>query len=337
LISVCGGHYECALYCLTTQCIDSDTTLRDLKFTDESGYNSSEVCLDGTQKELIGETYGLVWECGPCLARSLITWIIFQPVEETSRVYFSKMLAGDPFSLRALNDEGFSPADKNMVLKESKVTLSNIFILYTHLSLLFLIFGPPCLPTLLSFILLSCYLYTSAPRVLIAYCWYLLVMAFNGVLEAFFSATASSSDLAAQSRVLVVFSALFIISSIVFSEVPLIVILFGSRETGLVYANASSLAMRAWYAWVFIKHYYERLREQHWQITIWRQSGGFKRVMPKAEVFFCSVDQIPVELQGICRNADPMEQDDNEWFSTWGGAIDCIMAIHITMLQPKIN
>src|SRR5258708_2502458 len=59
--------------------------------------------------------------------------------------------------------------------------------------------------------------------------------------------------------------------------------------------------------------------------------------MPKAEVFFCSVDQIPVELQGICRNADPMEQDDNEWFSMWGGAIDCIMAIHITMLQPKIN
>src|SRR5258705_6111961 len=83
------------------------------------------------------------------------------------------------------------------------------------------------------------------------------VMAFNGVLEAFFLATASSSDLAAQSRVLVIFSALFIISSIIFSEVPLIVILFGSRETGLVYANASSLATRAWYVWVFIKCYYE--------------------------------------------------------------------------------
>src|SRR5260370_42179035 len=106
-------------------------------------------------------------------------------------------------------------------------------------------------------------------------------MAFNGVLEAFFLATASSSDLAAQSRVLVIFSALFIISSIIFSEVPLIVILFGSRETGLVYANASSLVTRAWYVWVFIKCYYERLREQHWQITIWRESGGVKRGMPK--------------------------------------------------------
>ncbi len=198
-------------------------------------------------------------------------------------MYFSKMLAGDPFASRAPNDEGFSPADKNMVLEESKATLSNVLILYTHLSLLFLVFGPPCLPTLLSFILPSRYLYTSAPRVLIAYCWYLPVMAFNGVLEAFFSATASSSDLAAQSRVLVVFSALFIISSIVFSEV------LGARETGLVYANALSLAARAWYAWVFIKRYYERLGERHRRITIWRQSGGFKRVMPKAEVFFCSV------------------------------------------------
>ncbi len=119
-------------------------------------------------------------------------------------------------------------------------------------------------PILLSFILPSHYLYTSTPRVLIAYCWYLLVMVFNGVLEAFFLATASTSDLAAQSQVLVVFLALFIISSIIFSEVPLIVLLFGSRETGLVCANALNLAMRVWYVWVFIKHYYERLREQHW-------------------------------------------------------------------------
>src|SRR5258708_16989815 len=106
------------------------------------------------------------------------------------------------------------------------------------------------------------------------------VMAFNGVLEAFFLATASSSDLAAQSRVLVIFSALFIISSIIFSEVPLIVILFGSRETGLVYANASSLATMAWYVWVFIKCYYERLRKRHCQITIWWHSGVFKREIP---------------------------------------------------------
>ncbi len=38
-------------------------TLRELKFADESGYNSSKVCLDGTRKELIGEIIIMDW-CG---------------------------------------------------------------------------------------------------------------------------------------------------------------------------------------------------------------------------------------------------------------------------------
>ncbi len=37
------------------KCLDCDATLRELKFADEFEYNSSKVCLDGTQKELIGE------------------------------------------------------------------------------------------------------------------------------------------------------------------------------------------------------------------------------------------------------------------------------------------
>jgi len=213
----------------------------------------------------------------------LVARIIFQPIEETSRVYFSKMLISDPLASSAPSDKVPSHTEKHKAIEESKTTLSNVLILYTHLSLLFLIFGPPCVPTLLSLILPSRYLFTSAPRVLVAYCWYLPVMAFNGVLEAFFSATASSSDLAAQSRALIVFSALFVISSIVSSEV------LGAKETGLVYANALSLAARAWYAWTFIKRYYERLGERDGRITIWRQSGGFKRVVPKAEIFICSV------------------------------------------------
>src|SRR5258708_4711996 len=36
-------------------CRDWDATLRELKFADKSEYNSSKVCLDGMQKELIGE------------------------------------------------------------------------------------------------------------------------------------------------------------------------------------------------------------------------------------------------------------------------------------------
>ena len=46
-----------SVYCIVWQqkCIGRDATLRELKFTDESGYNSSKVCLSGTWKELIGE------------------------------------------------------------------------------------------------------------------------------------------------------------------------------------------------------------------------------------------------------------------------------------------
>ncbi|KAF8335856.1 Rft protein-domain-containing protein [Cantharellus anzutake] len=216
---------------------------------------------------------------------SLIARVIFQPVEETSRVYFSKVLNQDHQTSDVLPSgrpraEKSPPANKKKAIVESMRTLGTVLSVYAHLTLLFLAFGPPCIPTLLSIVLPRQYLLTSAPRVLIAYCWYLPVMAFNGVLEAFFSATASSNDLVTQSRALMASSLLFIVSSFWLSEG------LGLKETGLVYANVLNLGARAWYAWGFTKSYYKKHGEKHHRIA---QSGESRRVVPKTGVLICSI------------------------------------------------
>lgn len=116
---------------------------------------------------------------------------------------------------------------------------------------MFLVFGPPYIPTLLSFVLPKRYLLTSAPLVLQAYCVYLPVMALNGFLEAFMSSTARPADLAAQSRFMALCSALFVVAAIALSEGA------GMRETGMVYANVLNLGARAAYGWSFMKRYFD--------------------------------------------------------------------------------
>ncbi|KAF9508788.1 hypothetical protein BS47DRAFT_1415151 [Hydnum rufescens UP504] len=177
---------------------------------------------------------------------SLVARIFFQPIEESSRLFFSKSLSSSA-----------SAMDKDQGNEESQVDLALdllhiVLLLYVHLGIIFLVFGPPYIPTLLSILLPPRYLSTSAPRVLRAYCSYLPVMAFNGFLEAFISSTATPSELVAQSRAMGFFSVLFVVAAVGFGRG------LGWAETGLVYANVLNLGARAVYGWVFTSHYFDR-------------------------------------------------------------------------------
>lgn len=175
---------------------------------------------------------------------SLVARIGFQPVEETSRIYFSKLLSSKDEGTTTSSDE----KEKN--ISQAASVAHTVLLLYTHLGIFFLAFGPPYIPTLLSFILPRRYLTTSAPRVLQAYCAYLPVMALNGFLEAFMASTARPADLAAQSRFMALCSVLFIATAVVLSEVV------GLQETGMVYANVLNLGLRAAYGWRFMRQYF---------------------------------------------------------------------------------
>lgn len=112
--------------------------------------------------------------------------MLFQPIEEMLRVYFSTTLSA------------------TRPTKEAHAAASRLLqrLLQTQLALSVLIvtFGPPYLPLILRIVLPSAYLATSAPDVLAAWTYYIPVLAINGALEAFMASVATSQDLKTQSR-----------------------------------------------------------------------------------------------------------------------------------------
>ncbi|KAG8894470.1 Oligosaccharide translocation protein rft1, partial [Tulasnella sp. 417] len=128
---------------------------------------------------------------------SLAARIVFQPIEESSRVFFSKALASED-----------TQKDKQVSKKKSAITsahtaLSLLLLFNVHLTLLLVTFAPPYLPTVLKLLLPPRYLLTSAPQILALYPTILLpTMAFNGTLEAFLASTSTPSAMQAHARFL---------------------------------------------------------------------------------------------------------------------------------------
>lgn len=191
--------------------------------------------------------------------------IVFQPIEEISRVYFSKTLAEctvepekleahDALAEHALlnNPQPRLTASQEKALQAASSTLQTLLLFETHLGLLFLTFLPPYLPTLLSHFLPSKYRTTSAPTILQAYAYYLPAMSLNGILEACSYSIMSANDLKIASRFLLAFSLLFFITA------TFLVGSLGLGERGLVWANIINLTLRAAYAWWFVTSWFAK-------------------------------------------------------------------------------
>ncbi|TFK48340.1 Rft-1-domain-containing protein [Heliocybe sulcata] len=168
---------------------------------------------------------------------SLVARIVFQPIEETLRLYFSKLLSpsSSPTSLTSL--------------AQSLSTLHHLLATQLSLSLLIVTFAPPFLPLALTLLLPPAYLHTSAPSVLAAWIWYLPVLAVNGGMEAFVSSVQRPGDVNQQSRWMTAFSLLYILSALSLYS-------FGCGDTALVYANIASLASRIAYCVFFAQAYF---------------------------------------------------------------------------------
>ncbi|KAH9841349.1 Rft-1-domain-containing protein [Rhodofomes roseus] len=187
---------------------------------------------------------------------SLVARMVFQPIEETSRVFFSK----------SLTDQKQDPA----ALRSAANVLLALLLLFTHLLLLLVTFGPPYLPLALAIVLPPKYLHTSAPTILRTYIYYIPMMAFNGVLEAFFASAAAPADLHRQSRWLFAFSLGFVAVAVGLAK--------GAElgDAGLVWANVVNLLCRALYAWRFALRFF---RERSGQSLV-----GWRTVVPPVPV-----------------------------------------------------
>lgn len=125
---------------------------------------------------------------------SLVARIVFQPLEEICRVYFSRILCPP---VEAKSTSTGAQFDRRSLRQASEILLSLVSI-QLACSVLVIVFATVYLPIFLHLLLPSQYLSTSAPKVLAAWIWYIPVLAINGVLEAFFSSIATSQDLRRQ-------------------------------------------------------------------------------------------------------------------------------------------
>jgi oligosaccharide translocation protein RFT1 len=162
--------------------------------------------------------------------------ILFQPIEETSRVFFSKTLSSS------------SPTRAD--LSTAAHILLSLLVLFTHLLFLLATFGPPYLSLAISILIPPRYHATSAPMILRTYIYYIPTMAFNGLLEAFLASTSSPAELRMQSRWMVLFSITFIVTAVTLSR------FLSWGDAGLVWANVANLGLRALYAWNFTRRFY---------------------------------------------------------------------------------
>lgn len=176
-------------------------------------------------------------------AASLVARIVFQPIEESSRLYFSRTL-------------GTGGADTAQPFN----ILTNLVRVSLFLLAICPAFIPPFAPVVLPYLLPRQYLATSALKILTAYLTiYLPILSLNGILESFFAATSGVRGLGRQSVFLVICSGGFTASLWGLSRLrehllhtstpsPSALLPWLTPETSLVYANCLQMLLRIAFA-----------------------------------------------------------------------------------------
>lgn len=187
-------------------------------------------------------TYALASNYGGLAARML-----FQPIEESSRNIFAKVCAPESNTNKA----------SRTGIREAKSLIQNILRLYGIISLVACVLGPTLAPILLRLVAGSKWADTEASTVLSTYCYYIPLLAINGVTEAFVAAVATNKELHTQSF----FMGGFFIGYAGAAYVFLYLMQLGAL--GLVYSNCVNMFLRILFNLNFIATYFRR-NEQVW-------------------------------------------------------------------------
>ncbi|KAI1475520.1 Rft-1-domain-containing protein [Daldinia eschscholtzii] len=169
---------------------------------------------------------------------SLLARLVFQPIEESSRNYFSKLLSSAK-----------SSPEKQAVTK-ARSDLQALLKFYVLLSIVVVTVGPYAAPLLVQIIAGTKWSASGAGNVLARYCLYIPLLAINGVAEAFVSSVAIESEVHRQSLWMGAFSLAFGIAGFVSLRV------LDLGAAGLVYANSINMLCRIVWSGGFISRYF---------------------------------------------------------------------------------
>ncbi|GAA5864845.1 hypothetical protein JCM1840_004924 [Sporobolomyces johnsonii] len=178
---------------------------------------------------------------------SLVARILFQPLEESSRLYFSSLSSSAP---SASPSSSANPTPAALLSCASHLRLLLTF--YTHLTLVLLLLAPAFTTPLLHALLGSRWSATSAAAILQSYVLSLPFLAFNGLTEAFFQSVADPRSLRRGSVWMGVCTAAF--AGTVWATMGRA----GTGARGLVGANCVNMAMRTAFSTWFMERWFER-------------------------------------------------------------------------------
>lgn len=184
--------------------------------------------------------------------------ILFQPLEETGRTLFSKLLNKDePCTTTTKNNQ-----NNNAISKESKTLAIDVLMIiirfHVLLGLVFICFATNYTATLIDLLVGKKWSEgQDAPLVLSVYCIYVPIMGINGITEGFVQAVASKLDLQKLSYYMIGFSLCFMGAGIVFMY------LLNLGAIGLILANMVNLGIRIYYSWHFISNYFRDHDQNH--------------------------------------------------------------------------
>ena len=180
-------------------------------------------------------SFALASNYGGLVARTFL-----QPIEDSSRNLFAKLC-----TVRAdCNEELRTP------LTRARSILTMTLKLYNILALVAWSIAPSLAPLFLQLIAGQKWTDSGAGNVLATYCYYIPLLALNGVSEAFVAAVATETDLRRQSSFMGVYSIAFAGSAILFTKV------LKHGADGIIWANCINMSLRMFFNYSYIKRFF---------------------------------------------------------------------------------
>ncbi|KAF3760905.1 hypothetical protein M406DRAFT_13957, partial [Cryphonectria parasitica EP155] len=198
--------------------------------------------------------YALANNYGGLLAR-----LVLQPIEESSRSYWSRLLSssaanGPPLATvtntEQKKDQNKEKQSDGLALRQASENLTALLQAYTLASLPLLALGPVAAPLVLSTVAGPQWTASGAGDALAAYVYYIPLLAINGLTEAFVASVATEAQVHRQSVWMMGFSLVFAGAGYVFMRV------LGWGAVGLVCANGINMVCRIVWAIWFIRGYF---------------------------------------------------------------------------------
>ncbi|KIW16139.1 hypothetical protein PV08_06190 [Exophiala spinifera] len=195
----------------------------------------------------------------------LLARLVFQPVEESSRNTFGRLLSSTntvssfssghdsvhTHSQHTRTKQQFTAENESTKAnnREALAYLSKTLHFYSILALPLLSIAPHVLPLVVTYIIGAKWSSTSTASLLSTYCYYIPLMAVNGILDAFVTSVASPAQLRSQSVWMLFFTGLYGVAAWTMLN------RFDLGAAGLVGANMVNMALRIAWSIVFVRQW----------------------------------------------------------------------------------